>query len=630
MITIMRASVVLLLPVMVASVGSCTNLQHDVGFGGIDLDASYVDASLNITRCCAACDAIAACDGWTLNAAQGQCWLKSLVELAQSKGQVSGLKERAACVSSTGRPCPNILYLMSDDMRPQLNCYGQKYMITPQLDKLAATGLQFDFAYTQFAFCAPSRNSIFSGRRPDRNRALNFLSTFRKAPGGKDWVAMPQFFKTHGYFTSSAGKLYHDGMDDPPSWTYPSNQTRWVGCQEGDYMDPNGHNRDGQPFHNYCGVTDKSKVSYTDEEMVVEEGLRRMDLAVASGKPWWVSIGVHRPHVPYRVPQGFHGPELYPEGVVLPPKHPNMPTGAPYMSGDFEGGDIHDLAGGGGESHGVGCPTCVIPDNRSVEYRRWYYAAVTWADHAFGRALTKLDELGVANSTMVIFHSDHGYQLGELNEWSKKTNTELAVHVPLLIRAPWKTASLGQRTTVKADIVDIYRTLAELAGLSGVQDSVQGMSLAAAFDTPRELPPVLADKVAFSQIGRCSCGVYGSNQTHKGNATMCGANCCIFTPQGDPKYNFMGYTMRTTAWRFTAWVHWDHDSKRADWSRPVAPELFDLSLDTGRDFDFDGYSLNLATQPKHATTVASLQAQLKAAVLSWDDGLHFWDDDVLV
>jgi len=172
---------------------------------------------------------------------------------------------------------------------------------------------------------------------------------------------------------------------------------------------------------------------------------------------------------------------------------------------------------------------------------------------------------------------------------------------------------LGQRTTVKAELVDMYRTLAELAGLSGVQDSVQGTSLAPVFDAPVHMPEKMAQKVAFSQIGRCDCRFWEDR-----NATMCGANACIKTPQGSEEYNFMGYTMRTQDWRYTAWVKWDHDVKKPDWSQPVASELFDLSMDTGRDFDFDGYSMNLAPHPEYKETVEQLQAQLKEAAQSWD------------
>lgn len=143
------------------------------------------------------------------------------------------------------------------------------------------------------------------GRRPERTRALNFLTTFRMAPGGESWTTMPQFFKVHGYFTSSAGKIFHDGMDDPESWTYPSNQTAWVGCGQGDHKPTN------ELSGNYCGVTRQSTRQYTDEDLALFEGLKRMDLAQESGKPWWVSIGVHRPHTEYRVPVGFYGPQVH-------------------------------------------------------------------------------------------------------------------------------------------------------------------------------------------------------------------------------------------------------------------------------------------------------------------------------
>ena len=129
---------------------------------------------------------------------------------------------------------------------------------------------------------------------------------------------MPQFFRKNGYFTSSAGKIYHDGQDDKQSWSYPSNQTKWIHCQPGDVGDAN---------LNYCGVTNASKVPYTDEHLALAEGLKRMELAQASGKPWWVSIGVHRPHWSFRVPQGFYGSELYPD--VAPPAHPEAPQGHP-------------------------------------------------------------------------------------------------------------------------------------------------------------------------------------------------------------------------------------------------------------------------------------------------------------
>ena len=280
---------------------------------------------------------------------------------------------------------PNVLYLMADDMRPQLGCYGHSMMKTPHLDKLAAGGLVFETAYTQFAYCAPSRNSFMSGRRPERTRALNFDSDFRQNHGAS-WVTMPQHFLNHGYFTSAAGKLYHDGMDDPASWSFPSNQTAWIQCGKGDHWDE---------FGNYCGITNASHTPYTDEDLALAEGLKRLDAAHASGKPWWVGIGVHRPHHSSRVPDGWWGPQLYP-GHVDPPKHPLAPDGAPFMSGNWLAGDYIDPA--------HGCPNCSVPASRAVEYRRWYYAATSYADHMLGRALDKLEALGVAERTITVFH----------------------------------------------------------------------------------------------------------------------------------------------------------------------------------------------------------------------------------
>jgi iduronate 2-sulfatase len=497
---------------------------------------------------------------------------------------------------------PNILHLMADDMRPQLGAYGQKAMITPNIDSLAAESLVFDSAYTQFAYCAPSRNSFMTGRRPERTRCLNFLTDFRKEHGDL-WVAMPQFFKNAGYFTSASGKLYHDGMDDPLSWSFPSNQTTWIQRAEGDICDAYG---------NYCAVTNNSYVTYTDEDLVLKEGLSRMRAANASGQPWWIGIGVHRPHWPSRLPQGFLGPDLYPGEIVQPPKHPLSVTDEPFMSGAYRDGDYKNPA--------LGCPDCAAPTADTIEYRRWYYAAVTYADAMLGKALDLLDELGVKDNTIVVFNADHGYQLGELNEWSKKTNTELAVRIPLMIRVPWKTESAGQRTEVKAELVDLYRTLVDLAGLDAsiLQEDIQGMSLAPIFDNPSSPPAPLLAKSAFSQIGSCACKNYTHILPNGQNWTglECNVGRCIDTNVTETNFDYMGYSMMTPdGWRYTAWLPMNHTSGKVDFNRGVSEELYDLSADTHVDFDYDPYSTNIANQfPDKVTTY---RTTLFEAIQSW-------------
>ena len=489
----------------------------------------------------------------------------------------------------------NVLHLMADDLRPQLNSYGQSYMKTPNLDALALSGLKFEKAYTQFSYCAPSRNSFMTGRRPERTRCLNFLTDFRKLHGDS-WVTMPQFFKNKGYFTTAAGKLFHDGMDDPLSWLYPSNQTAWIKNITGDVCDVH---------QNYCAITNASHIKFTDEDLVLEEGLARMRLAAASGKPWWVGIGVHRPHWPSRLPEGWLGPEVYPAGV-LPPKHPLGIPDTPYMSGAYKDGDYHNPA--------LGCPNCSAPTSDTVNYRMWYYAAVSYVDYMLGKALALLDELGARNNTIVMFHADHGYQLGELNEWSKKTNNELAVRVPLIIRAPWKQFSVGKSTEVHAELVDLYKTIVDLAlpGSAGdIQSDVQGVSLAPVFDDPAApLPPAL-NKSAFSQIGSCACKEYTV-----GNWTglECDAGRCFETPVAN--FDFMGYTQLTPeGWRYTLWAHMDNATQRVDFTEPTFEELYDLRVDTGRDFDLDAYSENVARN--HPALCASLKQSTIAEVKTW-------------
>lgn len=210
---------------------------------------------------------------------------------------------------------------------------------------------------------------------------------------------------------------------------------------------------------------------------------------------------------------------------------------------------------------------------------------------------------------------------GELNEWSKKTTDTLATHVPLIIRVPWKTTSIGARSAVRAELVDLYKTLAELTGLDdGLQPDIQGVSLAPVFDDPAHPPAALASKPAFSQIGSCAC----KNYTRNGwTGPECDAGRCFMTPVD--KFDYMGYTMLLppnattgTTFRFTAWVHMDPETNRTDWSKPVTYGLYDEGLDSGRqNFDDAGMASNLAGDPRYGDWIVALHDQLKAAVLSW-------------
>ena len=180
-----------------------------------------------------------------------------------------------------------------------------------------------------------------------------------------------------------------------------------------------------------------------------------------------------------------------------------------------------------------------------------------------------------------------------------------------MIRVPWKAAAAGARTAVRAELVDLYRTLVDLAGLDAraLEPDVQGVSLAPLFDAPAAPPPALAGKTAFSQIGRCGCTNYTK---HNWTGLECGAGACVNTDI--TKFDFIGYSQRAPdGWRYTVWVPMANGT--ANFSGPLYDELFDLTADTGADFDNDDYAANVAGA--HPAMVAQLRASLVAEVQTW-------------
>jgi arylsulfatase A-like enzyme len=118
----------------------------------------------------------------------------------------------------------NVLFIVSDDLRPELGCYGNSIIKTPNIDNLAKHGMVFERAYCQQAVCSPSRSSVMTGARPDTTKVWDLKTHFRKAP--PDVVTLPQHFNENGYATHGIGKIYHSGLDDPPSWTIKTARRR--------------------------------------------------------------------------------------------------------------------------------------------------------------------------------------------------------------------------------------------------------------------------------------------------------------------------------------------------------------------------------------------------------------------
>lgn len=454
-------------------------------------------------------------------------------------------------------PKLNVLFLVADDLNTRLGCYGDAQAISPNIDKLAKRGVRFERAYCQYPLCNPSRSSFMSGLRPDTTRVFENVTHFRKAV--PDAQTMPQTFQRAGYSVVRAGKLYHygvpmqigtDGFDDAPSWQRTIN--------------PAGRDKDEEKsILNYTPkiglgaalawhATAGDGTDHTDGKIAGEVIKLLEQHAAQPEKPFFIGCGFFRPHVPCVASQKFF--DLHPLEKFSLPKEPlehlaKIPAVSPLVKPPHYGVAEPDLK----------------------QFLRAYYASVSQMDAQVGRVVDALDRLKLADKTIIVFFSDHGWLLGEHGgQWQKRSLFEESARVPLVIALPGNKAN-GQTSRRPVELVDLHPTLADLAGLP-IHPKLEG----------RSLKPLLAnpqapwDKPAFTQVTR--------------NAEV------SLTVGVDPKKkSLMGRSVRTDRWCYIEW-----DEGRA------GVELYDAPADPKQ-------YRNLADDPKHAKTVAEMKELLKRA-----------------
>jgi arylsulfatase A-like enzyme len=249
-------------------------------------------------------------------------------------------------------------------------------------------------------------------------------------------------------------------------------------------------------------------------------------------------------------------------------------------------------------SWGYKDPYTPMPNMSVQTISAYYYAAVEFMDYTVGRVLNELDSLGLTNNTIIVIHGDHGYQLGERNEWLKHTMWEEAARVPLIISVPWMKNSVGKRTSALVELLDLYPTLAELTGVPLPKtDSapVQGTSFASVFKDPT----LDARKFAMTQHPRCP----------PKDGKIWERNICVFTPRNE--FGYMGYSIRTNEWRYTEWPKWNGATLKPEWSTVAnRTELYDHRTDTETSLAFE--HVNVAAQ--NPTITAQLSQLLRQAV----------------
>jgi arylsulfatase A-like enzyme len=389
-------------------------------------------------------------------------------------------------------PGYNVLFIISDDLRPELGSYGNPIIKTPNIDRLAARGTRFDRAYAQYPLCNPSRTSFLNGRYPTQTGVMDNNTYFRvRHP---DYVSLPQHFKANGYTTLRAGKIFHGGIDDQVSWTEGGEPPDPAITGRGSRALPAGNQRDaGDESGRHAVETDAATTplprtaasgghgAASDRIIVLDgEGESHGDYKTATraiqylekykDRPFFLAVGFVKPHSPPTAPRKYF--DLYdPAKISLPPDfatRPAAPPGFPEISVPRRNADLF-----------IGRDAS--PDE-ARQMIRAYYASVSFMDTQVGRVLDALDRLNLRDKTIIVFLGDHGYHLGEKGKWSKAYSLyEVGTRIPLIIVVPGAKPQTSERTV---EALDLYPTLVDLCGLPKPQ-GIEGHSLVPLLRNPK-------------------------------------------------------------------------------------------------------------------------------------------------
>lgn len=414
----------------------------------------------------------------------------------------------------------NVLLIISDDMRTEIGCYASTLAKTPNIDKLAASGVRFERAYCQFPLCNPSRASMLTGRHPGTTGVLGNRTWFGDLH--PEFVSLPKHFKNHGYTSVRVGKIFHGGIDDTEAWSI-GGQERWLaGAPKGS---------DGrQPGKQKTAGLNKDQRS--DRRVVLEgKGEKHADYRAAEqaiqylrqyrDQPFFIGCGFMKPHTPLEAPQAFY--DLWdvskiPLPVDFAPR-PTVPAGFPAGAIRPRNADLF-----------IGRDA--TPEE-AREMIRAYLASSSFMDWNVGRVMDELDRLGLREKTIVVFWSDHGFQLGEKGKWSKAGSLwEQGARTPLIICDP-RVKSAGKVSPRVVQMVDLYPTLVELCGIND-PEGLEGRSLAPLVENP-DAPWDHPAYTVWSENGRHFSGVLvRTEQWRYAEFFGCGAGAMLIDPEADP------------------------------------------------------------------------------------------------
>lgn len=436
----------------------------------------------------------------------------------------------------------NVLFISVDDMNNDLGVYGHPLVKSPSIDRLASKGVTFEKAYCQMPWCSPSRSSMLTGLRPNKTKVMDLEYHFRQ--GLPDVVTLPQLFKNNGYHVARVGKIYHYGnpgdigtnsLDDRISWSERINPAGLDKTDlESDVVNYTPQRKGLGAAMAYYADSKGTDQEHTDGK-VADEAIRL--LKQNKNKPFFIAAGFYRPHTPWITPKKYF--DLYNLAeITIPFITEKTPSQFP--------------------PHALGStkpwPYLGLTNEQALECKLAYYASISFVDTQIGRLLDALEKEGLASNTVVVFWSDHGFHLGEHGLWMKQSLFEESARVPMIISVPGiKNQGLHCRQTV--ELVDIYPTLADLAGLKA-PENLDGKSLVNLLTNPT----AKWDKPAYTQINR-----------------------------GEVP----GHSVRTQLWRYT---EWDFGQKGS--------ELYNEETDP-KELN------NLAADPRYGKVIEQMKELLK-------------------
>ena len=451
---------------------------------------------------------------------------------------------------------PNILFIISDDLCAALSGYGHPQCKTPNIDRIAKEGVQFERAYSQFPVCGPSRASIFCGQYPTALGAIgNQHCMFRKKH--PDIVTLPQFLKKNGYYTARVSKLFHMGVpgeivagtaryDDRRSWD------KVVNIKAPEHKAP-GKLEDLAPKMSFQGI-DFVRVEADGDDLAHADGKAAQKaielLNELKDKQFFLGVGMVRPHVPLVAPKGYFK-DYSPDQMKL----------ALVPENDLDDIPKPALSQANGNKFGMN-------EEQQRKVLSGYYASIAYMDAQVGKVVDELKRLELDKNTIVLFMSDHGYNLGEHTCWQKLSLWENTLRCPLIISAPWLKEGWGKKCMKVVEMLDLYPTLVDMCGFEPPSD-LAGISMKPLVEDPDDKE--WKDKYSYT-----------------------------ITKGGD--------SLRTDKWRYNEWGGGGKKGKGKGGGNKTADnkELYDQVNDPGE-------FANLAKDPKHAKVLAEMKTLMDKA-----------------